>query len=75
MKRLVSVCLLMLCLSSPVLCGHTVAGGFYCECDDSSHAVLMLPEDEAQVEQNQAPVSEVSELDAFLDVLLMMLSF
>jgi hypothetical protein len=31
MKRLLSVCLLMLCLSFPIFAGHTVAGG-WCEC-------------------------------------------
>ena len=31
MKRLLSVCLLMLCLCVPVFAGHTVAGG-YCDC-------------------------------------------
>ena len=31
MKRLLSVCLLMLCLSIPILAGHTVAGG-WCDC-------------------------------------------
>lgn len=34
MKRLVSVCLLMLCLSLPVFGGHHLQGGFgYCDCD------------------------------------------
>jgi hypothetical protein len=32
MKRLVSVCLLMLFLSFPVFAGHTVAGGYACSC-------------------------------------------
>ena len=32
MKRLVSVCLLMLCLSLPVFAGHTLPGGYACTC-------------------------------------------
>ena len=32
MKRAVSVCLLMLCLSFPALAGHTQAGDNYCDC-------------------------------------------
>jgi hypothetical protein len=32
MKRLLSVCLLMLCLSFPVFGGHTVSSGYACEC-------------------------------------------
>ena len=32
MKRLLAVCLLMLALSFPVLAGHTMPGGAYCEC-------------------------------------------
>ena len=31
MKRLLSICLLILCLSLPVIAGHTVSGG-WCEC-------------------------------------------
>jgi hypothetical protein len=32
MKRLLSVFLLMLCLSLPIFAGHTVVGGAYCTC-------------------------------------------
>jgi hypothetical protein len=32
MKRLLAVCLLMLCLSFPVFAGHNVPGGYACEC-------------------------------------------
>ena len=34
MKRLLSVCLLMLCLSLPVFAGHIIVGGHseFCEC-------------------------------------------
>ena len=31
MRRLLSTCLLILCLSLPVFAGHTVSGG-YCDC-------------------------------------------
>lgn len=31
MKRLLSICLLILCVSLPALAGHTVSGG-YCDC-------------------------------------------
>ena len=35
MRRLLSICLLMLCLTFPVFAGHTVTGGAYCEpCDN-----------------------------------------
>ena len=32
MKRFLSVCLLMLCLSFPVFAGHNVPGGYACNC-------------------------------------------
>ena len=32
MKRLLAVLLLMLCLSFPVFAGHTLQGGYACEC-------------------------------------------
>ena len=32
MKRLLSVSLLMLCLSFPAFAGHNVIGGYACEC-------------------------------------------
>lgn len=35
MRRLLSVCLLTLCLCVPVFAGHTVPGGDRCECGSS----------------------------------------
>ena len=35
MKRLLSVWLLMLCLSFPAFAGHTIAGGYACTCGTS----------------------------------------
>ena len=32
MKRLLAVLLLMLCLSFPAFAGHTMPGGYACEC-------------------------------------------
>ena len=32
MRKLLSVCLLMLCLSLPTLAGHSVIGSTWCEC-------------------------------------------
>jgi hypothetical protein len=32
MKRLLAICLLMLCLSFPAFAGHTFAGGYACTC-------------------------------------------
>jgi hypothetical protein len=32
MKKLFSICLLILCLSLPVFGGHTQSGGYYCTC-------------------------------------------
>lgn len=32
MRRLLSVCLLMLCLSLPICAGHAVIGGGWCDC-------------------------------------------
>ncbi len=34
MRKLLSVCLLTLCLSIPVFAGHTIAGGYCTPCDD-----------------------------------------
>ena len=51
MKRLLSVCLLILCLSFPVFAGHTTSGFGWCECDNpASHlngAVLEDTQDTA----------------------------
>jgi hypothetical protein len=32
MKKLLAVCLLMLCLSFPAFAGHTLGGGYACSC-------------------------------------------
>jgi hypothetical protein len=65
MKRLLSVCLLILCLSFPVFGGHTVAGGYgayYCECDNpQQHELLGLTvQDETEINQESTPRGEVS---------------
>ena len=76
MKRFFSGCLLMLCLSFPALGGHTVSGGFYCDCTDPEHVAWgIVIEDEEDIQQNEPPSNELSELDIFIDVLLIMIRF
>lgn len=42
MKRLLVVCLFIVCLSFPALGGHTVSGGRYCECNSPQSCVYGL---------------------------------
>ncbi|HKY03780.1 MAG TPA: hypothetical protein VJQ56_02765 [Blastocatellia bacterium] len=58
MKRLFTVCLLILCLSFPVLAGHTLGGMAWCDCNDpTSHDQgLVLQDDEPQ---HETPVVDV----------------
>ena len=78
MKRLLSVCLLMLCLSFPVFGGHHVGGsfgGYECECDNpQQHGLSGLAiEDGTEIKQDSTPNDEVSELDLLIDVLLILI--
>ena len=74
MKRLVSVCLLMLCLSFPVFGGHVLQGGRYCDCSDPNHGLMGLTvESEAEIKHGSTPNDAVSELDLLIDVLLMLI--
>ena len=77
MKRLLSVCLLMLCLSFPVFGGHVLEGGRWCECNNpQQHELLGLTvENEAENQQCPTPKGEVSELDLLIDVLLILVRF
>lgn len=76
MKRLLSICLLILCLSFPALAGHTTQGGFWCNCDDQTHGSWgMVVGDEIDIQQNETPGSEESELDLLIDALLILLKF
>ena len=77
MRRFLSVCLLMLCLSFPVFGGHIVSGGYgyyYCECNNpQQHELLGLTvESGAEIKQDSTPSGEVSELDLLIDVLLIL---
>lgn len=74
MKRLLSVCLLMLCLSFPVVAGHTVGGNFYCDCNDPLHGASgMTMGDDTEIHENETPSGEVSELEIIIDALLLMI--
>ena len=49
MKRLVAVCMLILCLSFPVLAGHTTPGYGWCECDNpAGHTLNRVVRDDSQ---------------------------
>ncbi len=64
MKRLVSVCLLILCLAFPVLAGHTLAGGRWCDCNDpASHYQGLVLEDEETPQRQTLEIMTV--LEAF----------
>ena len=74
MKRFLSVCLLMLCLSFPVFGGHVLQGVYWCECDNPQHGLSGLNvRDEAENQQYLTPNDEVAELDLLIDVLLILI--
>jgi hypothetical protein len=71
MKKLLIFLLLILCLSPPVLAGHTITGGFYCNCNDPLHTYAkMTIEDGEGIEQDETPDSEVYELEILIDAIL-----
>jgi hypothetical protein len=80
MKRLLSVCLLLLCLCFPVCAGHNIAGG-YCECgapgcicepgETSLGSRASVPNESSQ----ETPSDSGSETLLVLAVLLLMLRY
>jgi hypothetical protein len=76
MKRLLATCMLIFCLSFPVFGGHAQTGGKWCECNNPEVCMMGLTfTDETETQQDQTPSKEVSELDLFIDVLLMLIRF
>jgi hypothetical protein len=75
MKRLLSVCLLMLCLSFPALAGHNVIGGAYCEpCDNVT--CICDEQDRNRTNSTQDESSDLgSEVLLSLFVLLVLLRY
>lgn len=66
MKRLFSVCLLILCLSIPVFAGHTVAGGRWCDCSDpGSHYQGLVLQDEDEHHHETPEIVTVLKTFAF----------
>jgi hypothetical protein len=76
MKRSLVVLSLILCLSFPALAGHSLPGGFYCDCNDPIHAnASMTIENGEEIQQDEAPNYEESELDLMIEALLILISF
>lgn len=66
MKRLVSVCLLILCLAFPVLAGHAVSGGRLCDCTDpTSHYEGLILQGEETYHQETPEIVTVLKAFAF----------
>ena len=74
MKRLLSVSLLMLCLSFPVFAGHTFGGGVYCNCYTAGCVEDYPGECGARrsvaTEQDKSPTDETAELGILLVALM-----
>lgn len=84
MRKLLSVCLLMLCLSFPVFAGHVVIGGGYCECGGTTPGCICDPGEEPGGQMNRSvadestqgkPVDLGSETLLVLAVLLLVLRY
>jgi hypothetical protein len=74
MKRLLSVSLLMLCLSFPAFAGHTQTGGAYCECGTPG-CVEDYPGEcggsgNAATQQSKTPSDSTAELGILIVALL-----
>lgn len=75
MKRLFSVCLLILCLSFPVLAGHTLGGMAWCDCNDPTlHSQGLVLQDDQSKHDTPAVDVEPEVLLAFTLLVLMLRS-
>ena len=77
MRKLVSVCLLLLCLSLPVFAGHMVIGGHseFCECGSLAECVCDDGEVPRGQNTQQPPTDFGSETLMLLAVLLVVLRY
>ena len=75
MKRLLSVCLLMLCLTFPVLAGHTVTGGTYCDPCNNVDCICDSHDGNRANSNQDKPSDFGSEMLLSLFVLLMLLRY
>ena len=75
MKRLLSVSLLMLCLSFPGFAGHSLQGGYACECETVG-CVEDFPGEcsgHNTNQQSQSPKSETVEFSIVIVALMLWL--
>jgi hypothetical protein len=70
MKKLLSVSLLMLCLSFPVFAGHTLTGGAYCEPCDNVQCICDGQGGNRARQQDKAPTDATAEIGILLVALL-----
>jgi hypothetical protein len=75
MKRLLSISLLMLCLSFPVFAGHTTQGGTYCEPCDNLECICDGHDGNRANSNQDKPSDFGSEMLLSLFVLLMLLRY
>ena len=74
MKRLLSVGLLMLCLSFPALAGHTQAGGYACACGTAGCIEDYAGEcGNSATQQSNTPVGETTGLGIVIVALMLWL--
>ena len=71
MRRLLSVCLLILCLSLPAIAGHQIPGFGWCSCSDPASHYQGMRIDEDDIQHNED--ADVSELETLLNTLSMWL--
>ena len=75
MKRLLSVLLLMLCLSFPAFAGHTLQGGYACTCETAG-CVEDYPGEcsgHGGTQQSSTPSNGTGELGIVIVALLLLL--
>jgi hypothetical protein len=75
MKRFLATCTLILCLSFPVLAGHTQVDGRYCSCNNPEHEMMGLRiNDEVEKDTHQDSAPEI-DLGLLLVAVLLVLKF
>ena len=75
MRKLLSICLLTLCLSVPVFAGHTVPGGYKCTCGSIPECICDEGELPPGPNAPQQPADLGSEALLVLAVLLLTLRY
>ncbi len=72
-KRLIAAVFILLLSFAPVYAGHSLAGGFWCDCNSPESHNIGLRIDESEIDNELTHNEQTNELDIFFSAVLLWL--